>query len=57
MFDVKMNFTRKSKWVLDGHTPPDNIGSTYVGVVPRESVRISFTYVTLNCLDVFAGDI
>ena len=57
VFDVKMDFTRKARWVLDGHKTPDPIGSTYAGVVSRESVRIALTYAALNDLDVFAGDI
>ena len=32
-------------------------GSTYAGVVSRESVRIAFTYAALNDIDVFAADI
>ena len=43
VFDVKMDFTRKARWVLDGHKTPDPVGSTYAGVVSRESVRIAFT--------------
>ena len=57
VFDVKMDFTRKARWVLDGHKTPDPIGSTYAGVVSRESVRIAFTYAALNELDVCAADI
>ncbi len=29
VWDVKMDFTRKARWVLDGHLTPDIIGSTY----------------------------
>ena len=57
VFDVKMDFTRKARWVLDGHKTPEPIGSKYAGVVSRESVRIAFTYAALNGLDVFAADI
>ena len=58
VFDVKMDFTRKARWVLDGHRTADPVGiSTYAGVVSRESVRIAFTYAALNGLDVFAADI
>jgi hypothetical protein len=57
VWDVKMDFTRKARWVLDGHLTPSPIGSTYAGVVSRESVRIAFTYAALNGLDVFAADI
>jgi hypothetical protein len=57
VWDVKMDFTRKARWVLDGHKTADPIGSTYAGVVSRESVRIAFTYAALNGIDVFAADI
>ena len=57
VWDVKMDFTRKAMWVLDGHKTPDPIGSTYAGVVSRESVCIALTYAALNDLDVFAADI
>ena len=57
IWDVKMDFTRKARWVLDGHKMPDPIGSTFAGVVSRESVRIAFTYIALNGLQVLTADI
>ena len=57
IWDIKMDFTRKARWVLDGHKTPYPIGSTFAGVVSRESVRIAFTYAALNDLQVFAADI
>ena len=57
VWDVKMDFTRKARWVLDGHKTPDPIGSNYTGVVSRESVCIALTYEALNDLDVFAANI
>jgi len=57
VWDVKMDFTRKARWVLDGHKTPNPIGSTYAGVVSRDRIRIAFTYAVLNDLDVFATDI
>ena len=57
VWDVKMDFTRKARWVLDGHKTPNPIGSTYAGVVSRDSIQIAFTYAALNDLDVFAADI
>ena len=57
IWDVKMDFTRKARWVLDGHKTPDPIGSTFAGVVSWESVRIAFTYAALNDLQVFAANI
>ena len=52
IFDVKMDFTRKASFFLDGHKTPDPIGSTYAGVVSHESIRIDFTYAALNGIDV-----
>jgi Reverse transcriptase (RNA-dependent DNA polymerase) len=57
IFDVKMDFTRKARWVLDGHKTSTPEGSTYAGVVSRESVRIALTYAALNGLPVMAADI
>ena len=57
IFDIKMVFTRKARWVLDGHRCTDPDGSTYAGVVSRDSVRIALTYAALNDLDVCAADI
>jgi Reverse transcriptase (RNA-dependent DNA polymerase) len=57
VYDVKIDFTRKARWVLDGHKTADPIGSSYAGVVSRESIRIAFTYAALNHLDVCAADI
>ena len=56
IFDVKLDFTRKVRWVVTGHKTLDPIRSTYAGVVSRESVRIAFTYAALNDLDVLAAD-
>ena len=38
IWSVKMDFTRKARWVLDGHKTPDPAGYNYAGVVSRESV-------------------
>ena len=57
VWDVKMDFTRKARWVLDGYKCATPTGSTYAGVVSRESVRIALTYAALNGLDVCAADI
>ena len=57
IWDVKMDFTRKARWVLDGHKTADQVYSTYAGVVSRESVRIALTYAALNKLNVCAADI
>jgi hypothetical protein len=57
IWDLKMDFTRKARWVKDGHRTPDPNHSNYAGVVARDSVRIAFTYAALNDLDVTAADV
>ena len=57
IFDVKMDFTRKERFVLDGHKTEKYDISTYVGVVSRESIRIALTYAALNNIQVYAADI
>jgi len=57
VFDVKMDFTRKARWVKDGHRTAKPEISTFAEVVSRESVRIALTYAALNGIDVMAADI
>ena len=52
-----MDFTRKARWVLDGHKCEAPTISSYAGVVSRESIRIALTYAALNDLDIFSADI
>ena len=52
-----MDFTRKTRWVLDGHKTANAAYSTYAGVVSRDSVIIALAYAALNELDVCAADI
>jgi Reverse transcriptase (RNA-dependent DNA polymerase) len=55
IFDVKMDFTRKARFVAGGHTtaPPNSI--TYASMVSRESVHIAFLLAALNGLDMLAA--
>ena len=57
VYDVKMDFTRKGRWVKNGylHDPP--VESSFAGVVSRETVRICLTYAALNELNVMCCDI
>ena len=57
LFDIKMNFTRKARWVKDGHSTADPEHSTFAGVVSQDSFIILLTYDALNGLDVTASDI
>ena len=57
VFDVKIDFTRKVRWVTDGHRSPNPTTLAYAGVVSRESVRVGLTYAALMDLQVMAADI
>ena len=57
VWDVKMDFTRKARWVKDGHRTAAPESSSYAGVVSRESIRIALTYAALHGLPVVAADI
>jgi hypothetical protein len=48
IFDAKMDFTRKARFVAGGHMtdPPSTL--TYSSVVSRDSVRIAFLLAALN---------
>jgi hypothetical protein len=55
VFDVKMDFTRKTRLVAGGHMtdPPSSI--TYSSVVSRDSVWLALMVAALNDLDIFGG--
>ena len=57
VFDVKMDFTRKARFVAGGHMtdPPSTL--TYSSVVSRDSVRIGFLLAALNQLELLAADV
>ena len=57
IFDVKMDLTRKARFVAGRHKlePPASI--MYSSVVSRDSVRIAFMLAALNHLDIWACDI
>ena len=57
IFDVKMDLTRKARFVAGGHMTAPPSSMTYASVVSRESVRIAFLLAALNGCDILAGDI
>jgi hypothetical protein len=57
IFDVKMDFTRKARFVAGGHMTDTPSSITYSSVVSRDSVRLAFLIAELNGLDVMACDI
>ena len=56
-FDVKMDFTRKARWVKDGHKTPMSYNSPYPGIVSQESIRLALAYAAFNKIDVIAANI
>ena len=57
IFDVNMDFTRKARWVKDGHKTPNSTTSSFAGVVSRDSIRIALTHAALLGLPVIGADI
>jgi hypothetical protein len=56
IFDIKMDFTRKARFIAGGHVtdPPSSI--TYDSVVLRDSVRIALLIASLNSLDILGAN-
>jgi hypothetical protein len=57
IFDVKVDFTRKARFVAGGHKTEAPKGITYSSVVSRNSTRIAFLLAALNDIDILAADI
>jgi hypothetical protein len=57
VFDVKMDLTRKARFVAGGHMTEIPASLTYSSVVSRDSVRIAFLIAALNDLDILSCDI
>jgi hypothetical protein len=56
-WDVKMDFTRKARYVAGVHRTDPPKAMTYLSVVTRESVRIALTIASLNNLEIRLTDI
>jgi hypothetical protein len=57
IFDVKMDFTRKARFVAGGHLTEAPGSITCSSVVSQDSIRLAFLIAGLNDLDVFAEDV
>lgn len=57
MFDTKIDFTFKARYVLNVHETPASEDSTCNDIAPRESVRISCVQVVLNISEALSIDI
>ena len=56
VFDVKMDFTRKARFVAEGFRTDPPASVIYSSVVSRESVRIAFLIAALNDLELLGAD-
>lgn len=58
IFDVKMDFTRKARFMAGGHMTETPGSLTYSSSgVSRDSIRIAFLIAGLNKLGVLVGDV
>jgi len=57
IFDIKMDFTRKARFVAGGHTTETPTSTTYSSVVSRDSVRIAFMFAAPNNLEILAANV
>ena len=57
VFDIKVDFTRKARFVAGGHKFEAPKSITYSSIVSRDSVRIAFLLAALNEVDRLAADI
>jgi hypothetical protein len=57
IFNVKMDFAHKARFVAGGHMTDPPASLTYSSVVSRDSIRIAFLLAALNDVDLFATDI
>jgi hypothetical protein len=57
VFDIKMDFTRKARFVAGGHTTTAPSSLTYSTVVSRDSVQLAFLIAVLNNIDIMSCDL
>ena len=57
VFDVKMTFERKARFVAGGHTTEAPASVTHSSVVSRESICLGFLIAALNGVDILAADL
>jgi hypothetical protein len=57
VFDIKIDFTRKARFVAGGHTTSAPSLLTYSSVVSRDSVHLAFLIAALNNIDIMSCDL
>ena len=56
IFEVKMDFGRKARFVANGAKTPDLTTTNYTGVVSWDTVRITLTYTAFrHCKCILTG--
>ena len=57
IFDVKVDFSRKARFVAGVHTTETPSSMTYASVVSKDSVRLAFMIAALNDIDILSCDL
>ena len=57
VFDIKMDFTRKARFMDDGSTMEVPSEFTFASVVSQASVRLALLYMALNDLDILSANV
>ena len=57
IYDIKMDFTWKVRWVKDGHKTPNSETSSYAGIMSQDSIRIMLMHAALHRVGIVAADI
>ena len=57
VFDIKMDFTQKARFIAGSHTTEAPSSLTYSSAVSHDSVQIAFLIATLNDLDLMSCDL
>ena len=57
IYYLKIDYTRKAIWFLEGHRSADPDGSKYAVVIYRDIFCIALTYAAINDIYVLAADI
>jgi hypothetical protein len=57
MFDGKLDFSRKARFVAGGHTTTAPSSMTYSSVVSRDRIQLAFNIAALNDIDIMSCDL
>jgi hypothetical protein len=54
IFDIKLDFTRKARFVAGGHSTSTPSSMTYSSIASRDSIQLAFLIAALNDLDIMS---